>query len=1272
MITHESTGHAMNRKSLRPQSVKPVRAQWWATPAAFMVSLLALPANALNIPTDPLASGVRVAPNILFILDDSGSMARPYMPDDVPKVGATAAGSGTHGDCDSFMSSTDTAYLACNAYTRNTIYYNPAVDYEPWTDATGLALSGGTSYTSVYSDDQDVNYTGVNDANTSNVSITTSATIDLSAATQTFYVPKDTIQTAESYLGVGTNYYRYQILTDGSIYRSEYLNYNSGTTPVPAAVTGTLGTQGNTLSGNYSATWSITVPAGAYVEFTSSGGTTTGRGADLYVRYNNATVSTGNYDQRSRVNGNAETVVFAEPAAGGTYYVRLNAGSAFNGPVTVTYRYIDSKGCAITTSGYGWRKCQADRPSVPTSVVAAGKRSAADEMENFATWYSYYRTRIKAAKGGAADAFSNPALGNKVRVGYTSIWDDNPFYIPVDDLNDGRFVNNNGSNGNPATKSRAKWYSHLFAAGGSGRTPLQPALNRAGQYYSDSYTGKTGATGPYGPETGGLTFSCRQNFTILTTDGYWNDTTVDVSAEGDNANGGVITNGFPVGDPKRKSFQYTPSAPYQASASPTLADVAMKYWKKDLMTGLDNNVPSSYPSNARGDDPAFWQHMVTFGISIGLSGTSGWSSVAAVPNNATWNDPTDAEDSDRIDDLLHAALNGRGNFVAATSPQAFSDGLAAALAKINEVTSAFSNASASDSTQVAAGSKIFKASYRSGRWTGVLTAISAVDGTKQWATTDAGKIPAYGSRNIYTRSGTVTAGVGGNGIGGGTTFPDTSYQLPLLGRTGGPANYAVTATDNADYLKGRQTNEGATLGKLRIRSTVLGDIVDSSPAYVADTDTVYIGANDGMMHAFNAQTGVELFAYVPNIINFGQLAELSRGDYEHRWFVDGPIAVSTRSVGPSNTNILVGTLGRGGKGLYALDVTNPSTFSASNVKWERNETAGNNMGLVLGTPVLGQVRNGANTSAVVIGNGPNSTSGKAVLVVLNLADGSVIKEIDTSQFSGPTANNGLFTPTGVYAADGKTLIYAYAGDLQGNLWKFNMTSSVTDNWTATKIFHAEKTTGTPQPITSGVAVAVDPRNNKRWVFFSTGSFITDADANDKSAGAQSMYGVMDDGASYTRSDLTARTVSISGSNRSFQDLATLSNKGWYVDLPGIGERIVQNAQIDGAFLITASMLPSGNSCDTAQGSGYINAISVFDGIATGKSYFDLDGNGSTDDSGTGGLPTGSVLTNGMPTLPLLMPGQVRGITSASENNDYNFTKGRPTWNRVSWRELRKD
>src|SRR5690606_12721246 len=185
-----------------------------------------------------------------------------------------------------------------------------------------------------------------------------------------------------------------------------------------------------------------------------------------------------------------------------------------------------------------------------------------------------------------------------------------------------------------------------------------------------------------------------------------------------------------------------------------------------------------------------------------------------------------------------------------------------------------------------------------------------------------------------------------------------------------------------------QSNDGL----LRNRASVLGDIVNSSPAYVDDTKTLYVGANDGMLHAFDSETGVEQFAYVPGIINFSHLATLSRGDYSHRYFVDGPVVVTNRKLTPGK-NLLVGALGRGRKGLYGLDVSRPGSFSASDVEWELAETPNNNMGLVLGRPILTKVRTGA--TAAVLGNGVNSASGKAVLIVVNLETGAVIGEIDT-------------------------------------------------------------------------------------------------------------------------------------------------------------------------------------------------------------------------------------------------------------------------------------
>ena len=1252
------------------------RAEWRVLPVAFLATLLALPVNAaVTIPVDPLASGVRVAPNILFILDDSGSMAWENINNgDVTSITGTnfSDNAGTNGIGSGYSSDltdeTGNSSVYEQTYITNTLYYNPFVDYEPWMNADGNRLSGGTAYDDAYSSGSYVDYTGV-ESNSS------SGQIDLSDNTRTFHAPRDHSQTGSTYLSNIANYWRYQVIAGGAdVVRSEWgpvvesawtsraVSPNSGSVRLAMVNTHTIAS----VSG----------------------------GEQLYVEIESNNSRHARYRLRDPSNNVVCDLTFGDsetrscqvvPATAGSYSLLITDANPDNNWSEYELRAWSrtTNRCGNGTGSYDWITCTSNRPDIPnTSGTGTSQRSVDDEKINFATWYSYYRTRTKAAKGGAAEAFNT--LGNRVRVGYRTIHDRSNFNIPVGDGNDGRFVNNDGTNGNPTTTSRSVWFNRLFNAAASSGTPLQEALKGAGQYFSGD-----GSSGPYGPEATANQLSCRQNFSILTTDGYWNEGRVDTDSgsHGDGSNGTIITNGLPTTDLNYKTYQYLKPAPYADGNSNTLADVAMRYWKRDLRTDLDNNVPSDYSkvaaeNNQIGRDPAFWQHMVTFGISIGLKAKSGLSSVSNVTTATTWAAPGD-DDQDNIDDLLHAAVNGRGTFVSASSPQAFADGLAAALSKINERTAAFSNVGASDTTQLNNGTLIFTASYVSGRWTGLLRAENAVTGAESWKTTDTGKFTAHSSRTVITRSATLTGGVGAGGTGSGATFP-TSAQETALTRTGGPANYEVSGANNALYIKGDTSREGGSPGQLRMRSTVMGDVVNSSPAYVQDSHTVFVGANDGMLHAFDAATGVERFAYVPGIINFGNLADISRGDYEHRWFVDGPIAISSKAMSPDGTkNILIGTLGRGGRGLYALNVTTPTAFTTADVKWERRSTnstaADDNMGMVLGAPILAKVRtagvmpNPTLTSVVVLGNGINSGSDKAALLVLNMDDGSVIREIPTES----TTSNGLFAPTGIYAADGKTLVYAYAGDLQGNVWKFDLTNSNPASWTSKKIFHAEKTTGTPQPITGGIASAVDARTNQRWVFFGTGSYLTAADGNDTGTEKQSMYGVMDDvgtGSAYTRSNLTARTVTTdaSGNERYFQNLASITNKGWYVDLPGVGERIVQNAQLDGSYLVTASMMPSGNSCADAAGSGFINAITPFPGMTAGnKSYFDLDGDGNTDDTGTSGKPTGSYKTSGMPTLPLLMPGTLFYQTSAAGGGG-KLPTGKPQWNRVSWREMRHD
>ncbi len=242
-----------------------------------------------------------------------------------------------------------------------------------------------------------------------------------------------------------------------------------------------------------------------------------------------------------------------------------------------------------------------------------------------------------------------------------------------------------------------------------------------------------------------------------------------------------------------------------------------------------------------------------------------------------------------------------------------------------------------------------------------------------------------------------------------------------------------------NYLRGDQSKEIQNAGTFRTRKKLLGDIVHSSPYYVKDTNTVYVGGNDGMLHAFSASTGVELFGYIPGLV-FNKVANLSSPSYTHTFFVDGDIAVSSLAQTPGK-NTLVASTGRGAKGLFALDVTTPASFAASGVKWEYDGATDNDFGYVLGRPQIATLENYSDP-VVVVGNGHNSANGHAVLYIFNLETGAIIKKIDT-KIGG---DNGMSTPA-LWDSDGNGKINAvYAGDLKGNVWRFDVSGASSTAW----------------------------------------------------------------------------------------------------------------------------------------------------------------------------------------------------------------------------------
>lgn len=866
-------------------------------------------------------------------------------------------------------------------------------------------------------------------------------------------------------------------------------------------------------------------------------------------------------------------------------------------------------------------------------------RTVAEETQNFANWFSYYRSRILAARAGASLAFSG--LSQDFRVGFRTINGVGEYRIPVT----GTF---SGSN-------RQTFFDRLLQTTiNTNGTPLRSGLKWVGEYYKE-----TGDTGPWGPAP---QITCRQAFSIVTTDGFWNGSDPSVGNQ-DGTAGTSITNNDGA------SYQYQPANPFQDSHSNTLADVAMKYWKEDLRPDLDNDIQ---PSTA---NPAFWQHMATFGLSIGVAGTLDPETdlPALQSGSKSWPEPESGSGNRKIDDLWHATVNGRGTFVAARDSGEFSDGLKSALSTITDRVASASNVTA-NTTSLQTGSRVYQARYTSGQWTGELEAFpvtsSGVSATASWSASD--QMPRPGQRNIYTMN---------DSTGGGVEFrwnQLSANQKSLLG-----------VSSRLSYLRGNISNEERQGGSYRNRTSILGDIVHSSPVFIEDSNTLVVGANDGMVHVFNADTGEEVMAYVPAAL-YSNLAELSDPNYQHRYFVDGNIAVSSRSQ-TSGQNLAVISLGRGGRGLVGLNLSDPSNFSGTDVLWEFSHA---DLGFSLGKPIIAKLNDGS--VAAIIGNGYNSDSERAKLLIINLSTGALLESIDTGVGSSSNTN-GLTSPKGWDEDGNGTVDTVYAGDLQGNLWKFDLSAANRNQWepafkqgsTYEPFFIAQDSSGNRQPITAGVSIGLNPRNDgnagKRFVFFGTGQFLTTADQT--TTATQSWYGLIDNGAQISgRGALKQRSITseqnVGGKTvRTFAKATPgdMSGKlGWYVDLisplrGAEGERMVSDSTLLGDVLFASSIVPSTASCAVG-GSGFINAIDPYTGGSVGSPFFDLNNDGSFDalDEVTvngNPLPAGSMdLGIGLPTEGVIISqwliagGSTGNLGSAQVNNPVQT-------GRVSWHEI---
>jgi type IV pilus assembly protein PilY1 len=1001
-------------------------------------------------------------------------------------------------------------------------------------------------------------------------------------------------------------------------------------------------------------------------------------------------------------------------------------------PVTVRcqLKYIDVGAIQYRFPRYGWFNRDTIKSTVTpytnrlnrTDCVAAPSCTYTEEIQNYSKWYTYYRTRLGMMKTSVGRSFlpfiSNPAAippkPDRLRVGLITIHaQDTGTVVPAQYLRIDTFNTTQASN----------FYTKFYAQTAANATPLQEALSRAGWIFAGQLN--TGLTTGIPAADDPIQASCQKNYSLLTTDGFWN------GSPGQTLSGGAIGN--------RDNVNNFTAAPYAApdffvsrasgtydgnllpgtvaGASPggsgTLADVAMYYYQTDLRGPGAGPLTSPATTPPGGDvstnnvqaksgsrDFAVHQHMNTFtiGLADGLmryrsdyqTATTGdfANIVNAAPaaGNCYWASGTcdwpspQANNQSALDDLWHAAVNGRGTFFSALNPDALATGLSNALNSL-DVNVASAAAAATSSPQVSqANTRAFSTTYQTSTWSGRAYAqnIDPVTGNVLapilWEAHSLllSKVAASGdTRTLWTRDPTTL-----NKLKSFTWvnlsaaeqayFKNKCVPLSNMAQctTLTPAQLLI-ANDGSSlvgFLRGQTGNEGTAFRDrteqdpvtLAPVQTILGDIVNSQPVAVRPPFFVYenetarpepagqtyptfrtnnasrsgpliIGANDGYLHAFEPATGVENWAYTPRFL-MPSLYQLADSGYpgQHRFYVDGTPEVTDVFDATSTTwkTIVVGGTNSGGRGYYALDITDPLNpiglweFCSDSTLCPNEPVSGFShsdvdLGFTYGNPVIGR-RALDGKWVVVLTSGLNNTNtGLGYFYVLDAITGQILHKVSTGV--GSTATPSGLMKIGGYYPDGlndPNFTHVFGGDQLGNVWRLDMSQAMaaypavtTGAPTVMRLATLKDASGRIQPITARPAGT--HIGTTRIYYVGTGRYLGNSDLTDPGAASgfawqQSIYAIKDQldtvgftpPASFRTGSVVQQTFSSSGANRTISKNAVdwATKDGFFIDLNPTfasdpiagntpGERVVLDIRlILGTLIVTSTIPNAGGGC----------------------------------------------------------------------------------------------
>ncbi len=883
------------------------------------------------------------------------------------------------------------------------------------------------------------------------------------------------------------------------------------------------------------------------------------------------------------------------------------------------------------------------------------------EMQNFANWFVYYRTRELAAKAAIGQVIYN---SDATRTGLALLHRRSApsrIVVGVESMSD-------------ADKKRAlllRFYSERSANG----TPLRRTLEDVGDYFMTS-----GGSAPILDALNGG--ECQQNFNILMTDGFWNgsDPSVGNADRDSTSNGNTIFDGH-------SAFPPTPAESndggnYADDYEDTLADVAMHYYENDLRTGLTDLVPTQ-----AGVDEADHQHLVNYTIAFGVKGTL--DPLSTDPNLSDplskkdfWPEP-DNNDPETIDDLWHAAYNSRGKFLDAQNPAQLEASLSQAISDIAERT-ATAAAVSINSSKLTEDAVVYLSEFNTNGWTGDIIAkqiidldTGALEPGERWKAADELEARPFDTsplgRVVLTHDGTDAVSFEWSQL-------TNAQKNDLRTNPAGGTDADDVAQDRLLYLRGKRD---FSTRNFRLRNKRLGDIVNSGPVYVGKPDLnwpdtfpfpdtspnrytdfkngpdalrigmVYAGANDGMLHGFRADNGREELAYISGNLfstapNAG-LHYLTNPDYIHRYYNDLTPTVSDiyadlkDGSGETWRTVLIGGQRGGGRGIYALNVTDPLLFSNDAVKaakvgiWEFSNSDDADLGFTYSKPQIGMMNDGS--WVAIFGNGYNDTGdGEAKLFILKIKEGidgwdftsgDYIK-ISTGE-GDPSNRNGLATPALADLDGNGTIDRAYAGDLEGNMWAFDLSSNLDSGWKIPNDKPLFTTVGnlpiTAQPTLSKHPTEVDipvpqPGANEPnvMVFFGSGQYLVNGDKT--TTNDEYFYGVWDRGDQERDAPTHLVEQTFLGG---FTNIGTgagarvLSNNnvdysikyGWYFKLPDSGERSITRPVVRGNVVFFNTFVPEDDACK-AGGYGYRMVVDLETGGPPKEATIDVNGDGVID------------------------------------------------------------